>query len=149
MCSVHSHTGAFEGGDAEHESLCALAVARLGEVKQDRIQKTVHAGKRPGALVDDGEQVFGLAGSAPNAANHHVRGLGEVKGQKTNTEHGGHQDDHLYRFVPFLPGRHGDASVGHGPAKDLSHPAVAHHDPQEGQDETEAGQGHAVGVVIH
>lgn len=147
-CVRHSDTGAFEGGDSEHKSPRALAIAWPCEVKQDWVQKTVHAGKWPGALIDDREQVSGCAACTWNAANHHVRSLGEVKGQKTNTEHHSHHDDHLYRLVPFLPSRHGDASVGRGPAKDLSHPGVAQHDSQKRQRETEAGQGHAVGIVI-
>ena len=53
MRCVYSHTGAFKGGDLEHKSLCTLAIAWLGEVKQDWIQKTVHAGKWPGALIDN------------------------------------------------------------------------------------------------
>lgn len=53
VCSVHSHTGAFEGGDSAHKPPCGLAIAWLGEVKEDWIQKTVHAGEGPGALIDD------------------------------------------------------------------------------------------------
>lgn len=52
---VGSHTGALfpEGGDFAHKPSGALAVAWLGEVEQNRVQKAVHAGKRPGAFIDD------------------------------------------------------------------------------------------------
>lgn len=55
LCTIGLYTGAFvlEGGDSEHKSPGAPAVAWLCEIKQNRIQEAVHAGKRPGALVYD------------------------------------------------------------------------------------------------
>lgn len=149
MCCVGSHTGAFEGGDSQHKSFCALAIAWLGKIKQDWIQKAVHAGKWPGALVDDREEVFCFTGCTGNTTDHQVHSLGQVKGQETNTEHGCHHNDHPYRFVPFLLSCHGDTLVGNWTAKNLNHPTVTHHNAQKRYQEPQAGQGHAVGIVIY
>lgn len=147
-CS-HSNTGAFvpEGGDSEHKLPGAPAVAWLGEVKQNGVQEAVHAGERPGALINDGKQVPGLARHGQRA-HHQVQRLGEVEGQEADAEHRGHHDDHPHRLLPLLPGRHGDALVGHRAAQDVGHAAVAHHHAHEGHQEAQAGQSHAVRVVI-
>lgn len=72
MSNLHSHCGSLvpDGGHSEHKLLGAVAVTWLGEVKQYRVQETVHAGKRPGALIDDGEHVPHLAGGAGQSAHH-------------------------------------------------------------------------------
>lgn len=148
---VGSHTGAFapKGGDSEHKPSGVPPVAWLGEVEQNRIQKAVHTGKRPGALIDDWEHISHLAGCVRQRAHHQVHGLGEVKWQKAYAENCRHHDDHLHRLVSFLPGSYGDTLVGHRAAEDVGHPAVAHHHTHKRQQEAEAGQSHAIGVVVH
>lgn len=76
---LHTAALASEGFDFVHEPSGAPAVAWLSEVKQNRVQKAVHAGKRPGALIDDREQVPRLTGRTGQSAYHQVHGLGEVE----------------------------------------------------------------------
>lgn len=149
--AVGSNTGALvpKAGDFEHKFSGAPAIAWLGEVKQNRVQKAVHAGKRPGALIDDWKQVSCLAGRTRQSTHHQVQGLGEVKRQEAYAEHCRHHNDHLHRLVPLLPCRHRDTLVGHRAAEDVGHPAVAHHNAHKGQQEAEAGQSHAIRIVVH
>lgn len=146
-----SHTGSLvpQRGDFEDEPSGTLAVARLREVEEDGIQEAVHAGERPGALVDDREQVPRGAGGAGHSAHHQVRRLRQVERQEGDAEGRRHNDDHPHRLFPFLTGCRGDALVGYRPAEDVGHAAVAHHDAHEGQQEAEEGQRHAVRVVVH
>ncbi|KAF3847815.1 hypothetical protein F7725_020843 [Dissostichus mawsoni] len=136
-----------QGGDFAHKPSGALAIARLSEVKQNRVQKAIYAGKRPGAFIDDGEHVSSVAGRRGHGTHHQVHGLCEVKRQEADAEHCRHHDDHLHRLVPLLPGRPGNPLVGHRAAEDLGHAKVAHHHTNEGQHEAEAGQSHAVRIV--
>lgn len=121
----------------------------MSEIKENRVQEAVHAGKRPGALIDDRKQVSRGARCIRQSAHHHVHGLCDVEGQEAYTKHRRHHNYHPHRLVPFLPSSHGDALVGHGATEDLGHPAVTHHHAYERQQEAEAGQSHAIRIVVY
>lgn len=145
-----SHAGALvpHGGDLEHEPPGALAVARLREVEEDGVQEAVHAGEGPGALVDHREEVPRAAVRAGHGAHHQVRRLGQVEGQEADAEDHRHHHDHPHRLLPLLAAGGRDALVGGRPAQHLRHAAIAQHDAGEGQQEAEAGERHAVRVVV-
>lgn len=111
----------------------AFTKLALSKIKEDGIQDTVHAGKRPGALVGDGESLHSEAVNVGHGADNQVDCLGKVEGEKADSKDQNHNDDHPDGLIFLLADCQPDQFIFL--AENFGHVAIASQDGDEGDQE--------------